>query len=142
MHKTLSPVSLRICYRKKFMRFISIILIFSVFESCLSSARKDIEREHPTWTSPDGKALIFQYNMNTHNTPIISLGTLIEKNFTYGGSSFFDMQNYKYDTVNVIWTSDSSALIEYPSTASVMRKDSKTFFLGRTTYLKYKAVKD
>lgn len=66
--------------------------------------------------------------MNTHNTPIISLGTFLEKDFTSGGSSFFDIQNYKYDTVNVIWTSDSSALIEYPSTASVMRKDSKTNF--------------
>lgn len=124
------------------MRLLLLIFIFSILIGCQSSARKDIEREHPTWTSPDGKALIFQYIMNTHNTPIISLGTFIEKDFTSGGSSFFDIQNYKYDTVNVIWTSDSSALIEYPSTASVMRKDSKTNFLGRTTYLKYKAVKE
>lgn len=124
------------------MRLLLIFLIFSFLVGCHSSVRKEIVMGHPSWASPDDKALIFQYNMNTHNTPIISLGTFIEKDFTCGGQSFFDIQNYKYDTVNVIWTSDSSALIEYPSTASIIRKEPKTYFSGRTTYLTYKAVKD
>lgn len=91
------------------------------------------------WTSPDGKAIIYQSNYEENKITSISFETWIETGFMNGGGGIFDIKNYRLDTIRVSWTSDTSAIIEYPKTASVIRRESKTYFAGRTIHLTYKA---
>ena len=122
------------------MRTLLIIFVFSITEGCQSSARKQIEMKYPFWTSPDGKAIIYQSNYEENKITSISLTAWIETGFMNGGAGIFDIKNYRLDTVRVSWTSDTSAIIEYPKTASVIRKEAKTYFAGRTIHLTYKAI--
>lgn len=122
------------------MRILLIIFVFLVTEGCQSSVRKQIEMESPFWTSPDRKAIIYQSNSEENNITNISLTTWIETGFTNGGGGIFNIKNFELDTLRVSWTSDTSAIIEYPKTASIIRKESESYYSGRTIHLTYKAI--
>jgi hypothetical protein len=102
--------------------------------------KKEIQMGSPSWTSPDGKAIIYQSHCEENKRIIISLSTWIETGFLSGGGGIFTCSNYRLDTVKVNWTSDTSALIEYPKTATVIKKELQAYFAGRTIHLTYKPV--
>lgn len=122
------------------MRLLLILLILVIIEGCRPSVREEIEKKSPSWVSPDEKALIYQSNYEENGTINISLTTWVETGLMKGGAGIFNMKNNKLDTLKVMWTSDTSATIEYPNTATVSRQESKTYFAGRTIHLTYKAT--
>ena len=119
------------------MKTLLLIFITATLVSCQSSVREEIERESPSWPSPDDKALIYQSHYIENGIVHISLATWIKNKFMEGGGGIFDIKTNKLTTLLVKWITDSSAIISYPKSAMIVRQLHETYFAGRKTYLSY-----
>ena len=115
-----------------------IIICCILFNSCYSSIEEEIINNQTAWISPDKNAIIYQIYSAYDNVKQIQLITHVKVGSSKGGGEIFTIRNIKEtDTLRVIWKSESLAVIYYPITAKIVSQQSKTFFCGRTIFLKY-----
>lgn len=117
-------------------------LVIWVFLISSCSQRK------PNWlaevdytTSPDGNAIVYQKSLPLDTGVQTSVATWITTPKGIGGSGVFDIKSPNAVPIVLSWTNDSTVLIQYDSTAKVIRMDTETYFLGRKTKFKYQPKK-
>jgi hypothetical protein len=122
--------------------YISLLVLIQCIELLVScqSFQSDVTKELPRVISPDGKAIIYQSTFPEKDQFRIYLATWIQSQKGAGGGGIFDILLPTADTLKVVWTSDTTATIEYPSQATILRQNSSDYFYGRHTYLTYHAI--
>lgn len=115
------------------------VLLFLLVSACQIGFPSSEIAERPHAKSPDGKAYIYQSKSflidGRYHAGIVSY---VSVNGQAGGAGLFDFKSDNPDVfVSMYWTSDSTAVIEYPPNIEIIRKEERSFFLGRTIYLKY-----
>ncbi len=119
------------------LRLLLLLIPLILLLSCTSGIPSWIE-ENKHAISTDGKALAYESILEGNR---ISVTTWVKSNLGSGGEGVFDIQTNDSSGVNMIWISDSTILIEYPSDSKVLMQEDSTFFAGRIIKLLYKVKK-
>jgi hypothetical protein len=113
-----------------------ILFLLIIVTSC-DKNKPEWLKEHYHVTSPDGKAFIFEKSYTYNGEFYSSIATWISTENGSGGAGVLDLKGNKKINLDFEWMSDSTVLITYDSAAKILRIESDTYFLGRSTKLKY-----
>jgi len=108
------------------------LLLFALIIAC--SANKDNALGNKMISSsPNEEVTINEYTYKEDG--IYHLALYVD--FGLGGAGLFDIETTTARTCKVIWTSEDSIKIMYPSDAKIIRKEDKVYYLGRTIVAEY-----
>ncbi len=116
-----------------------ILWIFMMF-SCQNSVRGQILESSIARASPDGKSVLYQSFYEKQGDVFTSIDAWLEVGGLEGGGGVFNMVSKQFDTLQVLWTSDTTAVIAYPDRAIVSKQEPNLCFAGKTIHLSYKSV--
>lgn len=89
--------------------------------------------------SPDGVVYVYQYSDEGGDSTTISISTHHLSTMA-GGAGVFDIISPEDALLELSWESDSTAIISYPSTARILRKEDVVYYFGRNTYFRYEPI--
>lgn len=114
--------------------FVSLCILFI---SCTEKSTPAWIEKYPHAISPDIKVVIYQSFTNQTEGVEIVVHTHIASWLTSGGGSIFNIRLPMADTLKLIWTSDSTATIQYPAHAKIFKQEDTDYFFGRRIHFTY-----